>query len=69
MKSFHTLYWLLSVEDDAMDKRSAVGLSCSIPIMGVWDQKLVFQTVYNGKTVEFLMKIDACPETAVNHSK
>ena len=52
-----------------MDKRSVVGLSSRDRIMGVWEQNPVLQAFYNGKAVEFLMRIDQCPETAVNHSR
>ena len=69
MKSFDTLDSLPSVGDDAMDRRSAVGLSSRVPTMGVWEQKPVLQAFYNGKTVEFFMRIDACPETAIDHPK
>ena len=43
---------LPSVEDDAMEKRSAVGLNSIMRIMGVWEQKTVWQAFYAGKTVE-----------------
>ena len=51
-KAFETLDSLPSVEDDAMDKRRAVGLNSIMRIMGVWEQKTVWQAFYAGKTVE-----------------
>ena len=48
-KAFETLDSLPSVEDDAMEKRSAVGLNSIMRIMGVWEQKPVSQAFYSGK--------------------
>ena len=48
-KAFETLDSLASVEDDAMEKRSAVGLNSIMRIMGVWEQKPVSQAFYSGK--------------------
>ena len=47
--AFETLDSLPSVEDDAMDKRSVVGLSSRDRIMGVWEQNPVFEAFYKGK--------------------